>query len=171
VNCNPYLVDGNEEQIAAAGAVRAVVMMMGRDMHNARSQHLGCKVLANLAANHEVRLWIGVCMRQDFNNACQKMKGISRVVESLQKHTEGNPEVVIECCRALTNLSYQSRLNKMLIMNENAINHICEALRRHKDNATLINECLRTLRNLVSHLGELLLSLVIYLSRRVRRIG
>lgn len=35
-------------------------MMMGRDMHNARSQHLGCKVLANLSANHEVRLWIGV---------------------------------------------------------------------------------------------------------------
>lgn len=84
------------------------------------------------------------------------MKGISRVVESLQKHSEASPDVVVECCRALTNLSFQSRLNKMLIMNENAVHHIFDALKFHKNNVTLVNECLRTLRNLVSHLGRLL---------------
>eukprot|EP01126_Amoeba_proteus_P029691 TRINITY_DN2931_c0_g1_i2.p1 TRINITY_DN2931_c0_g1~~TRINITY_DN2931_c0_g1_i2.p1 ORF type:complete len:894 (-),score=253.91 TRINITY_DN2931_c0_g1_i2:1392-4073(-) len=132
-------LEGNEEQIAASGAVRAVVLMMGRDMHNARSQQLGCKVLATLSANQEVRLWIG------------KMKGISRIVEALQKHSS-NPEVVIECCRALTNLAYRSRLNKTLIMNENAITFILESLKLRSNNIAMVCEGLATVRNLLSHL-------------------
>lgn len=35
--------------------------MMARDLQNARSQQLGCKIIANLACDLDVRLHIGVC--------------------------------------------------------------------------------------------------------------
>jgi hypothetical protein len=57
---NLFTSDGNEQNIALAGGVKTIVSMMSRDLQNARSQQLGCKIIANLACDLDVRLYLGV---------------------------------------------------------------------------------------------------------------
>jgi hypothetical protein len=130
-------LEGYEQDIAKAGAVRATIMMMGRDIHNERSQILGCKVLANLAHDLEVCKWVG------------KVKGIPRLLEILKRHMQ-LPDVTIEVCRTLANLAFRCKQNKDIMIMEGSIEVILSAINSDKSNEKLVNAGLRAIRNIVS---------------------
>ena len=53
-------VDGTEQTLAVGGVAKAISTTMTRDMHNARSQILACKVISNLCHDPQVRNHLGV---------------------------------------------------------------------------------------------------------------
>uniref|UniRef100_A0A6B2KY81 Uncharacterized protein n=1 Tax=Arcella intermedia TaxID=1963864 RepID=A0A6B2KY81_9EUKA len=130
-------LEGYEQDIAKTGAVRATILMMNRDIHNPRSQILGCKVLANLAHDLEVCKWVG------------KVKGIQRLLETLKRHLDA-PDVVVEVCRTLANLAFRCKYNKEIMISEKALESLVSAITIDKSNEKVVNAGLRAIRNIVS---------------------
>eukprot|EP01124_Arcella_intermedia_P020215 TRINITY_DN27712_c0_g1_i1.p1 TRINITY_DN27712_c0_g1~~TRINITY_DN27712_c0_g1_i1.p1 ORF type:complete len:814 (-),score=232.17 TRINITY_DN27712_c0_g1_i1:57-2138(-) len=112
--------------------------MMDRDIHNPRSQSLGCKILANLSHDPAVRQWI------------IKVKAIAKIMEAIKRH-QNSSEVVVECCRTLTNLAFHLAPNKEAIVQEHGIEIILDTMTLHKTNVKLINSGLIALRNIVNN--------------------
>jgi len=131
-------LEGYETEIASSGIVRAVVVSMDRDSGSAKSQSLGCKILANLCHNSAVRDWL------------VKVKAVDKVMEAIKKH-QNNAELVIEACHTLTNMAYLSKVNKEAIVQEHGIEIILDTLTLHKNNVKLINSGLRALRNILNN--------------------
>jgi len=137
VNVVSYL-ENYEQEIAASGIVRAVVISMDRDSSSAKSQSLGCKILANLSHNSAVRAWL------------VKVKAVDKVMEAIKRH-QNNAELVIEACHTLTNMAYLCKENKEAIVQEHGIEIILDTLTLHKNNVKLINSGLRALRNILNN--------------------
>jgi hypothetical protein len=61
---------------------------------------------------------------------------------------QASHDVVLEACKAFTNLSVNSRLNKSLILHEGVVETLIGVMELHSGNFQVINQCLTTIRNL-----------------------
>jgi hypothetical protein len=50
-----------EEAICAKGLIKNIILAMGKDAKVARSQSLGCRIIASLSVSPNVRNFLGVC--------------------------------------------------------------------------------------------------------------
>lgn len=99
LNMLAFLVD-NEVALVKEGALSLCIRAMATDATNARTQSLGCKVIANLAGCVQVRNFLG-------------RTAIPIVLQAL-KNQKKYVEVVKSSLGALANLCYHSASNKKI---------------------------------------------------------
>eukprot|EP01125_Pyxidicula_operculata_P014219 TRINITY_DN4735_c0_g2_i1.p1 TRINITY_DN4735_c0_g2~~TRINITY_DN4735_c0_g2_i1.p1 ORF type:complete len:1181 (+),score=400.15 TRINITY_DN4735_c0_g2_i1:34-3576(+) len=126
-----------EIPISEKGGPQVTVQMMGKEHQHARCQILGGKILANLAVVPGVRSWIG------------KVKGVTKLLDSI-KNNKLNSDVIVSCCKALINISYNSMENKEIVVSLHGIETLVETMKLHPSHYKLANLCLTALRNIAS---------------------
>ena len=119
--------------IVAAGAVPALLVVMGHHVDSVTVQERGCAALQNLAVDPEERRAIG-------------LGGVLAVLSAMKRHIDIR-SVQEFGCGALRNLGLDHVGNKSAIAMGGGVLVIVEALRRHCSDSRVATQSLRALRN------------------------